>query len=910
MSAFYDSQNNEFALGERIGSGGEGAVYACADFNFVAKIYHEPITDEKAEKLRWMAANKNEKLLKVAAWVVDVLLDKPNGKVVGFTMPNVKAKEIHELYSLKSRRVHFPEATWHFLIHAATNVARAFYSLHGNAHVMGDVNHGNCVVLADGTVKLIDCDSYSISRGDFRYRCEVGVATHLAPELQGKDLSSVERETKHDNFGLAVIIFQLFFLGRHPFAGNFLGAEDKSIEDCIRELRFAYGDGAEIRRVRQPPGTLPLKAVSPRVATMFERAFLTEDRPEPREWIEALEDLLNNLKACDLHPGHLYFNELNRCPWCEIEAQTGLMLFPFVTAGGHLDGEKTFNIFTVESLIASFGLNGNALAKPLLPNVTLLPSKEIVEAKKANRKMMFVSIGTQFFGLIFLTAMFGAAVAFCLGFCALICWIFYINNNLGFWGDDPQQMLVIARREWEKFQNDWHKNTQPLSLENDLAGIKRRLADYQKFQQASILEAKNLHEDIARRELFQHLRSKPLAEAEIENFAEPQRQILTGNGIKTAAEINENRLRGFKDFDGAIIPKLIEWRNRIEHEFADAPRSVDLKVETNEFVKKTARERRRLETEIEHSLTILRAGAVNVRRRQQEFSDRAAALANRYLQSKSDAAAAGTTAPIIIALVLLTILLPYMGFIIGAINQPRTNYSAGKTYSGSAVSSAPSEDKKVSVDVNTLTVPDENITDAGIEMLSDSLRTTYADNLYVQAWDSTYKTIDFQKAEQKLRLAVRLQANDVRYFNQLGYVLYAQEKYTESLKVLNRALAVEKDNGNTQVFIGINYLRMKRFNDARQVLSAAAEKYPNFFEAQYNLGLAYSGLKNYVSAAEAMRGAVDLKADDADAHYQLGFDYYKLGDKDKAKDEYLILLGIDENLAEQLRKAARLDYPN
>ena len=39
-------------------------------------------------------------------------------------MPNVKAKEIHELYSLKSRRVHFPEATWQFLIHAATNVAR------------------------------------------------------------------------------------------------------------------------------------------------------------------------------------------------------------------------------------------------------------------------------------------------------------------------------------------------------------------------------------------------------------------------------------------------------------------------------------------------------------------------------------------------------------------------------------------------------------------------------------------------------------------------------------------------------------------------------------------------------------------------------------------------------------------
>ncbi|NJM53317.1 MAG: hypothetical protein HC846_07920, partial [Blastocatellia bacterium] len=68
--------------------------------------------------------------------------------------------------------------------------------------------------------------------------------THLAPELQGIDLSEVEREKKHDNFGLAVIIFQLLFLGRHPFAGNYLGDEDKSLEDCIREYRFAYWNEA------------------------------------------------------------------------------------------------------------------------------------------------------------------------------------------------------------------------------------------------------------------------------------------------------------------------------------------------------------------------------------------------------------------------------------------------------------------------------------------------------------------------------------------------------------------------------------------------------------------------------------------------------------------------------------------
>ena len=55
MLTFYDSQNKPYVLGEQIGRGGEGAVFSCEDLSIVAKIYHEPIEEEKAEKLRWMA---------------------------------------------------------------------------------------------------------------------------------------------------------------------------------------------------------------------------------------------------------------------------------------------------------------------------------------------------------------------------------------------------------------------------------------------------------------------------------------------------------------------------------------------------------------------------------------------------------------------------------------------------------------------------------------------------------------------------------------------------------------------------------------------------------------------------------------------------------------------------------------
>src|SRR5215203_1970735 len=104
MPTVYDSQGQSYVLTNQIGRGGEGAVFACPnDYNLVAKIYHESIDDEKAQKLQWMAENQNDQLLKVAAWIVDTLRDSADGHVVGFLMPNVKAKEIHELYSLKSR---------------------------------------------------------------------------------------------------------------------------------------------------------------------------------------------------------------------------------------------------------------------------------------------------------------------------------------------------------------------------------------------------------------------------------------------------------------------------------------------------------------------------------------------------------------------------------------------------------------------------------------------------------------------------------------------------------------------------------------------------------------------------------------------------------------------------------------
>ncbi len=89
-------------------------------------------------------------------------------------------------------------------------------------------------------LRLIDCESFQWTANGKRFACEVGVETFTPPELQGKNFREVIRTINHDSFGLAVMVFLLLFMGRHPFAGRFLGRGDMPIPRAISEFRFAY----------------------------------------------------------------------------------------------------------------------------------------------------------------------------------------------------------------------------------------------------------------------------------------------------------------------------------------------------------------------------------------------------------------------------------------------------------------------------------------------------------------------------------------------------------------------------------------------------------------------------------------------------------------------------------------------
>jgi DNA-binding helix-hairpin-helix protein with protein kinase domain len=326
--ALFDQDGNRITIGPKLGSGGEGDVFEIANTSAgcVAKLYKHSIPEKKKEKLLCMTRVANPLLSNIAAWPAKTILSESND-VVGIIMPKVTGKRpIHELYTPSHRNSFFPHADWQFLVRVATNCAGAFDTLHSSGIVVGDVNQGNILVGNDAVVTFIDCDSFQLSNGITSYRCEVGVPHFTPPELQSVPLSSIDRTKNHDAFGMAVMIFHLLFMGRHPYSGIYLGSEYMPIEQSIREGRFAFGAQAERNRMRPPPNSLRLTDLTPGVASLFEQAFQTSSRPSAKAWWTALTELEKQLQKCVV-PGHVFCRSRQSCPWCLIEKKGGPNLF-------------------------------------------------------------------------------------------------------------------------------------------------------------------------------------------------------------------------------------------------------------------------------------------------------------------------------------------------------------------------------------------------------------------------------------------------------------------------------------------------------------------------------------------------------------------------------------------------------
>lgn len=551
-------------LGKRIGRGGEGDVYTIADgSNRAVKFYTVSDPTTRQGKVNAMVANRLSSKSSLVAFPLAVA-HSHDGKFAGFVMNLVVGhKPLFEIYSPGARKKSFPRADYRFLVRTAANIARAVGSVHSANCVIGDINHSGILISHKATAALIDADSFQFSDSGQQFYCKVGVPEYTPPELQGKKLSSTLRTKDHDAFGLAIVIFQMLCMGRHPFVGTYSQGE-MPIERAIREYRFAYSNRRAVGMV-PPPGAVLLSDFPDTIAEAFESAFSQNTtRPSAEKWVSLLTELEQCLRKCDTNPLHHYPSAASECIWCRMENKLGITLFLPDFSHVKFDSShhrESFNLNALWTAIETINVVANT--SPVLPNFDLEPSAETIAYKNAqqNAKVFGIIVSVVALGLLVY------APNFTLIWIAMaIAGVYKIFAGSG-------QTLNLESK-LDSYNDSWNQaisNWQTKCGLIELHALKKKLINAKhSYEQLAQERAHKLSVyQLTRREdqLQQYLENFPIRSAKVKGIGPARHAALASFGIDTAAECTWENLLRVPGFGPKNSVPLNTWREKLKSKF-------------------------------------------------------------------------------------------------------------------------------------------------------------------------------------------------------------------------------------------------------------------------------------------------------------------------------------------------------
>lgn len=601
-----------FSVGERIGKGGEGEVFALNDFSDqVVKIYNAGLRASREEKVRAMVREGLAAKTDLVAYPGEIVSDR-RGNFIGFLMQLVSGyRPIHELYSPKSRQRYFPKADYRFVIRAALNVARSVGKVHQTGCVIGDLNHSGVLVSQDATVALIDADSFQFRLGIKTFPCVVGVPDFTPPELHGVNLSTVERTLSHDNFGLAVAIFHLLFMGRHPYAGLYKGP-DISMGEAIAQNRFAFSLARRSAiQTSPPPGALTLDVFPEPVRGGFENAFgLTPAlRPSALDWTRILTQLENSLNRCGMVTTHYYLSSAKSCMWCALSKKSGFDLFPDHSA---VSPDIPTDTRGTEQAIREI----QAFRFPTLADLLPQSAAKLRRGSSALREARNGARGRALIGLLLIA---GAGVGL---YHAAQIWFIWLG--LGGWGwtlfSDREVKAKPLRVAFEKADERVQRELDAFVRRNGLTELTKVRGDldsvissYQGIHGELARELMSLKSTREARQRAAFLDRFSVRNANISGIGPAKTATLISFGIETAADLNRSAVLRVPGFGVVMTNKLMAWRRKHEARFRydrtpNAQDVADEKALRSKFVSQKAN----LEATIRKGLNTLRSAQPSI----------------------------------------------------------------------------------------------------------------------------------------------------------------------------------------------------------------------------------------------------------------------------------------------------------
>ena len=565
--------NKLLQVERRIGKGGEGEVFSVRnDSSLAVKIYTSSDRLKREEKIATMVRVQLARQTPGIAFPLSVVTRK-DGKFAGFLMRLVSdCKPLHDLYSPGSRKHHFPQADYRFLVRAAANIARAIASAHKAGCVIGDINHSSILISPKATVELIDADSFQFSDGARQFLCRVGVPEYTPPELQGKSLDRTPRTANHDYFGLAVVIFQLLFMGRHPFVGTVRRGDIPPLHESIRDFRYVYAENRDVG-MDQPPGTPALSDFSPAIASMFDSAFsrpTADRRPTAGAWATALQLLETSLVQCQDNPLHYGPRDASDCAWCEMERNVPAVLFvPFIPASivvsGTDPGETAFNIDAIWRSIEAVFIPKREHHKPKLTvDITSSPSLKATSAKSGNVGQRWLGIIVSVAGVI---AIFNVPQLTLIWLGGIIWGWVQAMTRSSFNGDPFIQAFINAETTWAREYESWCNRvgfTDLEELQRELVLARDTYNSLKDEERTLIVKYQNERRE---RQLHSFLDGFDIQHHKVRGIGPAKLAALASYGIDTAADITRSNILAVPGFGEANSHGLLEWRAKLERKF-------------------------------------------------------------------------------------------------------------------------------------------------------------------------------------------------------------------------------------------------------------------------------------------------------------------------------------------------------
>jgi len=635
---FRNSNGQSYQTERELGKGGEGTVYTITENpDTVIKIYNDQFSKEQIAKLQYMASVWTEQLEKYTAWP-RALLYGSNNQPVGFLMRKLENYyPLHMLFSPMDRKRLFPDKGYNFLVHVARNLCSAFNALHQLKVIVGDINEGNILVNVQGMVAFIDCDSFQVSDGQVYYFCQVGIPRYTPPELLRRvSFSDVVRTEETDSFSLGILIFQLLFLGRHPFAGRNNSQEDIDEDTAIRNHEFAYSLRKTSKRLSPPDAAFKIQYLPDGLVNLFHRAFEQEEnRPAAAEWISAIDNCLKQIRACSVSKTHFYPGIIGFCPWCDFKARLGIVYFWDNSFVDHLSALGDMETF----------INGFKLTKL---NIKVLPeglsNVEVTAAPIDKKYASSIHVKLAVYAIIVLVTAFVAA--YVTGWAILfgiLCWSL---NRVGPLGEDVDKELerrkgsyAVFHQRYFQLHEQYRSEVEVAKYNRGLPELAKLIAAYRGLPEELQYIRRKAEEDVYSSQLDQYLEKHLISDYRIEQFGASKKLLLYTAGIKTAADIDKLDVVYVKGIGPKNITYLKAWKRQVQSGFLYQPDQQLLNKKFAEAAQAVAAKRTHLETQLRQRYQDLLIIKNSLQLKQEKLEKEYVKLLLPYRQSEADLAA-------------------------------------------------------------------------------------------------------------------------------------------------------------------------------------------------------------------------------------------------------------------------------